>query len=89
MDRNKKITATFSEAMDPLTITWETFTMTGPGGTPVTGTVAFDVAKKIATFDPTKDLASKTTYTATITTGAKDLAGNALAIDYEWTFRTK
>jgi hypothetical protein len=33
-------------------------------------------------------LAGLTTYTATITTGAQDLAGNALATPYVWTFTT-
>jgi hypothetical protein len=83
---NKKITATFSEAVDPLTITTTTFTVTGPGVTPVAGTVVY--AGATATFTPTGGLAANTTYTATITNGAEDLAGNALASDYVWTFTT-
>ncbi len=83
---NKKIAATFSESMDPLTITTTTFTVTGPGVTPVAGTMVY--AGATATFTPKGGLAGTTTYTATITTGAKDLAGNALASDYVWTFTT-
>jgi hypothetical protein len=80
---NKTIAATFSEAMDPLTITNLTFTVAG-----VTGTVTYDAITKIATFTPTANLAAGTLYTATITTGVNDLAGNALASAYVWTFTT-
>ena len=38
------------------------------------------------TFTPTANLDYSTTYTCTITTGAKDLAGNALEVDYMWSF---
>ncbi len=82
------ITATFSEALDPSTITAETFTVTGPGTTPVSGTVAYDVPSNIATFAPTSNLAPDTEFTVTITTGVEDLAGIALASDIVWTFTT-
>jgi hypothetical protein len=85
---NAAINATFSEAMDPSTITTAHFTVTGPGGTPVTGTVAYGVASHIATFTPASNLAPSTNYTATITTGAEDLAGNALASAVVWSFTT-
>jgi hypothetical protein len=85
---NKKIAATFSESMDPLTITTTSFKVTGPGSTPVAGTVAY--VGTTATFTPTSilGLASNTQFTATVTTGAKDLAGNALASDFVWIFTT-
>jgi hypothetical protein len=83
---NKKIAAIFSEAMDPLTITTTNFTVTGPGSTPVIGTVAY--VGTTATFTPTLGLAPNTTFTATVTTGAKDMAGNPLASNFTWTFRT-
>src|SRR2546428_3591545 len=41
-----------------------------------------------ATFPPAGNLAPLTTYTATISTGAKDLAGNALTSDISWSFTT-
>jgi Ice-binding-like/Bacterial Ig-like domain len=82
------IAATFSEAMKPSTITASTFKLTGPGATPVTGTVAYDVISHIATFAPGSALTTSTLYTATITTGAKDLAGNALAGNFVWSFTT-
>jgi Ice-binding-like/Bacterial Ig-like domain len=79
----KTIAATFSKAMDPLTITTANFSVAG-----VTGTVTYNAISRIATFIPVSDLAANTVYTATITTGVMDLAGNALASDYVWSFTT-
>jgi hypothetical protein len=80
---NSAITATFSRAMDPSTITNATFTLT-QGTTPVTGTATY--AGVTATFKPTANLAASTVYTATLTTGVKDLDGNALTANYSWSF---
>lgn len=82
------ITATFSEAMDALTISSSTFTVTGPGNTPVTGSVSYGGTGFTAMFLSASNLAPNTTYTGTITTGARDLAGNALASTYVWNFST-
>ena len=82
---NTKILATFSEAMDPSTITTSTFTLKS-GTTAVSGTVSY--TGTTATFVPPSNLATSTAYTATITTGAKDLAGNALAVNFGWSFTT-
>jgi len=84
---NTLVVATFSEAMKPSTINTTTFTLAA-GTTPVAGTVTYDVSSYVATFTPTNPLALDTLYTATITTGAQDLAGNALASDYVWHFTT-
>lgn len=82
---NANITATFSEAMDPSTITGTTFTLK-QGATPVSGTVTS--VGSVITFDPTNNLTASTEYTATITAGVKDLAGNALAGATTWIFTT-
>jgi YVTN family beta-propeller protein len=79
------LTATFSEAMDPSTINTTTFTLAN-GGSPVGGTVSY--IGMTATFTPSANLAYNTIYTATITTGARDIVGNALTANYSWTFRT-
>lgn len=81
---NTVITATFSEAMNPVTINTTTFTV-APG---ITGTVTLDGTGKIAAFTPSSNLALSTTHTATIATGAKDVSGNALASNYVWSFTT-
>ncbi len=83
---NTEISATFSEAMNPATINAATFTLTGPGVTPVAGTVTY--AGTSATFTPTATLATGALYMATITTGAKDLEGAPLAANFVWTFTT-
>jgi len=85
---NGTANSTFSEAIDPLTITTATFKLAGPGVTAVTGAVGYNALAKIATFTPAASLAASTTYTATITTGVKDLAGNALAANKVWSFTT-
>ena len=82
---NTNAGATFSEGMDPLTVTTATFTLK-QGVTAVPGTVSYTGVN--AVFTPVSTLAANTTYTATITTGAKDLAGNALASDFVWSWST-
>jgi hypothetical protein len=88
---NQAVSATFSKAMNPLTITTATFELTGPGGAAIVGTVSYDAIDFIATFTPTAALTASTTYTATITSGATDLAGNPLGTTgapNPWTFTT-
>jgi Ice-binding-like/Bacterial Ig-like domain len=91
---NKTVNATFSTAMDPLTITAPgTFTLAvaGVNGAAVTGTVTYDSQTNIATFAPSANLTASTQYTATVTNSAKDLAGNALAaglVPNPWNFTT-
>lgn len=83
---NGAINATFSEPVDPATIDTASFYVTGPASAPVIGTVSLDVTGTIATFKPTSNLTSGTSYTATITTAVTDLAGNPLASNYVWYF---
>jgi hypothetical protein len=86
---NTVVTATFSKAMNPATINTSTFTLTT--GTPpvaVAGVVTYDASSNTAIFAPSNTLGLSTTYTATITTGATDLFGNALATDKVWMFTT-
>src|SRR5207249_3274133 len=67
---SQKIAATFSDAMDPLTTTTLTFTTQLPS-TPLFRSVIY--AGVTATFNPLSVLAPSTTYTASITTGTRDL----------------
>jgi hypothetical protein len=80
------ITASFSEAMNPATISTASFAMSGPGVTPVTGTVSYNASTYIARFTPSSALTPGTAYSATVTTGVEDMAGNALAGNHVWSF---
>jgi hypothetical protein len=82
------ITAVFSKAMNPATINASTFTLSGPGGTSVAGTVSYIVSTNTATFTPSAPLSATATFTATITTGAADEFGNDLVANFVWTFTT-
>jgi hypothetical protein len=85
---NQKITATFSQAMDSTTITPVTFTLMGPGETPVVGTVTYSTIGTTATFTPGIVLIPGTAYTAAVTTGVTDLSGKPLASNFFWNFTT-
>jgi hypothetical protein len=71
--------------MDASTLTTASFTLM-QGTTAVSGFVSY--SGTTVTFAPLSNLASNTVYTATITTGAKDVAGDALATNYVWSFTT-
>jgi hypothetical protein len=85
---NAAIVATFSEPMNAATITAANVLVTGPLTTAVPGTVSYDTTNSTATFLPQSLLAANTLFTATVTVGVEDLAGNALAADHTWTFTT-
>ncbi len=80
------INATFSEAMSATTINTSSFTVLGPGVTPVPGTVTYDAANNRAIFVPTNELAASTYFTATILSTVEDRSGNALTNNYVWNF---
>jgi hypothetical protein len=82
---NSAMAATFSKPIDPLTVTTATFILK-QGATPVSGAVTY--TGLAATFKPDVNLAYGTEYTATITPGVKDLAGNPMANPYIWSFTT-
>ena len=85
------MSATFNEAVQSSTIQ---FTLTGPGGTSVPGTVSYDSSTDTATFVPSGGivggsgpLSNDTTYTATVS-GAEDDTGAAMSNAYSWSFTT-
>lgn len=83
--RNKAIEITFSEAMMASTINSSTFTLV-QGTAAVSGNVTY--SGTTATFTPAIALAASTSYTAKVSTGVTDLAGNALAENKTWNFTT-
>lgn len=87
-DPGDPVTAVFSESMEPTTVTSSTFLLNeASSGDPVQAVVNLDYPT-MATLTPNLPLSSGTSYRATITTGVKDLAGNALNPAYNWSFNT-
>jgi hypothetical protein len=84
---NSNITATFSKSMNSSSIVSSNFTVMR-GVTSVSGSVTYDSPNKNAVFNPTANLLANTVYTATVTTGVKDVAGNHLASNMVWSFTT-
>jgi hypothetical protein len=76
---------TFSEPMNPANITATNITLK-QGTVAVAGTVTYSGVT--ATFVPSSALSAGKVYTCTVTAAVKDVAGNALAADYTWSFTT-
>jgi hypothetical protein len=76
------ISVTFSEAVDKAAVE-EAFSIEPevPG--------AFTWVNETLTFDPDADLTRGITYTITISTAARDLAGNPLVAPHTWSFTTE
>ncbi|MBL1262769.1 N,N-dimethylformamidase beta subunit family domain-containing protein, partial [Methylomicrobium sp. RS1] len=83
------VTATFSEPVDPSTVTTANFQLQAGSNPPVAVTVSYDPGTRTATLRPNTLLAESTLYTAKVLTGIKDLAGNALASTFTWSFTTQ
>ena len=89
VDPASTLTATFSETMNAASLTTASFVVrTTTGGTAVTGAVTYSVATRTLSFVPATRLAGNTGYTATITTAARDSAGNAMAAARDVSFTT-
>lgn len=88
-----RVTATFSEALNPATMSSSTFTLVKAGTTSaVAATVTYGIASRVATLRPSSKLESGVVYTATVKGGAngvKDLAGNPVAADKLWSFTVR
>jgi subtilisin family serine protease len=81
------VSVTFSEPMNTTVTQGEAFSLVpAGGGGAVSGT--FSWSGQTMTFDPSSNLAAGAQYTATVSTAAKDLAGNALASQKQWSFAT-
>jgi Concanavalin A-like lectin/glucanases superfamily/Bacterial Ig-like domain/Bacterial Ig domain len=88
------VSATFSESMDPATISTATFKLADGAGNAVPASVSYNAATRTASLVPASALSFGTLYRATVEGGtadprAKDVAGNALAADTTWSFTTQ
>lgn len=85
---NTRVTARFSEPMDPSTMVGANFSVACPASTAIAGTVAYAVSSNAITFNPGNNLPVNTGCVATVSTGVKDVAGNTMASAYQWLFTT-
>jgi hypothetical protein len=86
------VRATFSESVDPATVTSATFVLRTSGGAAVPGTVTYASAAREATLTPSAPLTLGGSYIATVqggATGVKDLGGNPLVGDVTWSFAAR
>lgn len=83
--RNKVIAVTFSEEMNAASFTSTTLAL-AQGANPVTGSIEY--MDKTVSFIPDQILDASLIYTATVSVGVKDLAGNAIAAAKTWSFTT-
>ena len=84
------VTATFSEPMRPASINPNTVVLVRRGTTAkVPATVRYDPTTRRAILDPAQPLRRGATYIATVTTGARNQAGNPLAAAMRWSFTVR
>jgi hypothetical protein len=91
VDPDTKVTATFSEALNPSTINSTTAELRGPGGALVSTVISYNGLGYQVILSPTVALVADTIYTGTLKGGAfgiKDAHNNAMSGDYVWSFRT-
>ena len=89
---DSSLAATFSEVMDPSTISESTIELRDSLSQVVSAEVSYNTSTRTATLNPAAQLGYYTTYIATIkggATGVKDLADNPLASNYSWSFTTR
>ena len=85
-------TATFSEPMNPGSITSSTFQLRDASSTLVPANVTYNSGTNVATLAPQTALQYGMTYTATVkggSGGVADFAGNTLVSDVSWSFTTE
>ena len=91
--QSSAVTAKFSEALDPATVSSSTFELRDPSNALVTASVTYDPATTTARLTPSASLAAGKQYTATLKGGPtdptiRDTSGNPLAANRSWTFTT-
>jgi len=86
--KTTSVSAMFSRAMDPATVTASSFTLRGPDGSLVAATAAYDATTATATLTPNGPLAGSTTYTARVDGSVSAADGTPLGTAVSWSFTT-
>ena len=88
VDLKSKLVVTFSEALDPTTVTSTNVLLRRAGAGDVQREVTWDLPSRTVFIKPTTLLEISTQYKVTLTRGLKDKAGNELLRLEEWSFTT-
>lgn len=80
------VVVTFSETIDPASITTTTIQLAAGANPPVAASLS--LSDKTATLHPTNPLAANMSYIVTVTMDVRDLAGNPLAVPFTSSFAT-
>ena len=84
VDRTVVLTATFSEEMNPASLSYGSFLLKDPSGNWISGNVS--VSGRTVTFTPNSPLERGVAYTATLVQAVQDAYGNSMTADYSWSF---
>jgi methionine-rich copper-binding protein CopC len=79
------VSATFDVPVQAASVN---LSVSGPGNTPVAGSMSYDASTQTASFKPAATLTERTTYTVTLS-GAKSLSGIAMPAPVTWSFTTE
>src|SRR3989475_532383 len=86
---NTTVSATFSRALNPATVTTASFSLRAAGAAAdVPAPVTANPAGTLASLTPTSPLAAGTVYTATVAAAVTDTSGTPLGADSLWSFTT-
>ena len=87
VSRTAPVSAVFSEDMFAVSVDDTSFTL-NDGSSTVLATISFDPGTNTASLQADTTLATLSNYTATLSTGVSDLAGNGLTENHAWSFTT-
>jgi hypothetical protein len=85
---NTPITMTFTDPINPTTLTSTTFIVKDANSNVIPGQISYDANSMTATFTPDRPLALATGYTITITSGVTDIYGRTIQGAKNLTFTT-
>jgi tripartite motif-containing protein 71 len=87
VDISTAISVTFSEAINPMTVNGQTFTLS-VGATQYSGQFSFSEQNTIVTFTPDQPFPTNSIVTITLSAGIRDIAGNGMPLPFASSFTT-
>ena len=82
------VTVSFTQPMDPSSITSANFAVYDPSNNVIPGTLTYDAGSFALTFQPNPELAAVSVYRAVVKGAVRNINGVPLGSDYNWSFTT-